>query len=158
MSENPLEDLQDALNQFEAKKTEFDSFPVNLLEGDGPINRNGFQFYFSEFLVYQDGKCVFSSKGSNDNDQIIASVDEESGTLTVAINHDNLSDFSVRMSDFPQISTNVDRIMWSKNLLDQASSVVKHEPDVMSLLYKDDVLSRISINILDPNILLEFNL
>jgi len=155
MTDNP-DSFESFLNQFEAKKTEFDNFPVNLLEQDGTIKRNGFRFDYSEFLVYEDGQCVFSTEEKN----TIMAETHFTGVLKVAFDDENVSDFSVRTFAFTQISTNVDRIIWSKDLLNQDNSVIKgkHVPDVMSLFYKDGILSRVSIVIHDPNILLEFNL
>ena len=129
----------------------WDKFPSNIGEMLGPIERKSFTFKYRRFEVWQGGVCIFSG---NSNGQIIAQVNNDFLYVTfddVMINNHIKKQFS-----FGEISTNGDRIMWSKDIFNKTNRVERNNPDISSLFFKQGVLTKITYTIHDPNTLIEF--
>lgn len=129
----------------------WDRFPSNIGEMLGPIEKKSFVFNYKKFEVWQGGTCIFAG---NSNGQIIAQVINEHLNVTVddaSINNHIKSQFS-----FGEISTNNDRIMWSKDIFNSSDKVERNNPDISSLFYKQGVLCKVTFTIHDPNTLVEF--
>ena len=131
---------------------QFDEFPVNILEMDGKIEREGFNFNYHNFLVYRAGKCIYSSNNEGTLKAFIVG-----GKLLVEIEDTETTNFMKSTFTLKQISTNLDRIIWSKNLTDPEEDSVRNEPDVLSLFYHNSELKRASFVINNPSTHIEFN-
>jgi hypothetical protein len=57
---------------------------------------------------------------------------------------------------FGEISTNNDRIMWSKDIFNSTGKTERNNPDISSLFFKQGVLNKVTYTIHDPNTLVEF--
>lgn len=131
----------------------WDKFPSNIGEMLGPIEKKSFRFNYKRFEVWQGGACIFS--GSS-NGQIIAQV--ISGQLNVTIDDTSISNHIKKQFSFKEISTNIDRIMWSKDIFNSSDKVERNNPDISSLFFKQGLLSKVTFTIHDPNTLVEFYL
>lgn len=129
----------------------WDKFPSNIGEMLGQIERKSFTFNYHRFEVWQGGACIFS--GSS-NGQIIAQV--ISGQLNVTVDDSSINNHIKKQFSFGEISTNNDRIMWSKDIFNSSDKVETNNPDISSLFYKQGLLSKITFTIHDPNTLVEF--
>jgi len=132
-------------------KENWDSFPVNIGEMLGPIMRNGFTFNYSRFEVWQGGKCIHSGESKS-----VISAEIVEGNLSVNINDDNINDFINKKFSFGEISTNANRIMWSKDIFNKSDLVEYNNPDISSLFYKNGKLVKVTYTIHNPNTLVEF--
>lgn len=132
-------------------KDNWDRFPSNIGETLGPIERKSFDFKYSRFEVWQGGACIYSG---NSNGQIIAKVYNED--LQVTIDDIMINNHIKKQFSFGEISTNNDRIMWSKDIFNSSDEVERNSPDISSLFYKQGVLSKVTFTIHDPNTLVEF--
>lgn len=129
----------------------WDKFPSNLAETLGPIEKKSFVFKYSRFEVWQGGRCI---KSENTSGQIIANV--ERGQLLVKIEDSAVNNYIIRQFSFGEISTNGDRIMWSKDIFNNNEETERNNPDISSLFFQQGVLSKVTFTIHDPNILVEF--
>ena len=134
-------------------KSTHDQFPVNILEMNGKIKKEGFKFNYSNFLIYQHGECIesFDEKG-----EILAEIIDN--RLQIKVLDENAAQFMKETFHFSQISTNIDRIIWSKNLTNPESCIVKNEPDILSLFFSSRILVRAAFVVYNPNIHIEFNI
>lgn len=132
-------------------KEQFDRFPSNLGEMMGQIPRKAFTYKYNRFEVWQGGKCVFSGESEN---QITSSLIGKE--LHVTIDDNNINEVIKKNFSFSEISTNLDRIMWSKDIFNQKGIIEKFNPDICSMFYKDGTLAKVTFTIHDPNILIEF--
>jgi hypothetical protein len=69
----------------------------------------------------------------------------------VMINNHIIKHFS-----FGEISTNNDRIMWSKDIFNSTGKIERNNPDISSLFFKQGILNKVTYTIHDPNTLVEF--
>lgn len=129
----------------------FDRFPVNIAETSGKIERNPFIFYYERFEVWQGGKCIFSE---NSNSKIITRLEQNS--LHVNIEDNSTSNYINKSFCFGEISTNNDRVMWSKDIFNTSDDIEYNTPDVSSLFFKNGELSKVTFTIHNPNTLIEF--
>ncbi len=130
----------------------FDKFPVNILEQDGTIARKCFNFIYNNFSVFHEGKCIYSSASQGVIESKIIN-----NSLFIVVSDKNALQFMNGTFSLTQISSNIDRIIWSKNLTDPESSIIKNEPDILSLFFKNNEMQRASFVIYNPNIHIEFN-
>jgi hypothetical protein len=129
----------------------WDRFPSNLGEMLGPIEKKSFTFNYKRFEVWQGGACIYSG---NSTGQIVAKVLNRQLNVTIddiMINNHIINNFSFR-----EISTNNDRIMWSKDIFNSSDTVERNNPDISSLFFKQGVLNKVTYTIHDPNTLVEF--
>jgi hypothetical protein len=129
----------------------FDRFPINIGEMLGPIERKSFTFNYKRFEVWQGGACVYSGESIG---QIVAKV--VNGQLNITIDDAMINSYIIKHFSFREISTNNDRIMWSKDIFNSSDKVERNNPDISSLFYKQGILSKITFTIHDPNTLVEF--
>ncbi|OFX56666.1 MAG: hypothetical protein A2046_08040 [Bacteroidetes bacterium GWA2_30_7] len=129
----------------------WDRFPSNIGERLGPIERKSFTFNYKRFEVWQEGTCIYSG---NSNGQIIAIVIK--GQLNVTIDDVMINNHIINQFSFGEISTNNERIMWSKDIFHTTSNVERCNPDISSLFYKQGILEKVTYTIHDPNTLVEF--
>lgn len=129
----------------------WDRFPSNIGEILGPIERKSFTFNYKRFEVWQGGACIYSG---NSNGQIIAKV--INGHLNVTIDDIMINNHIIKNFTFGEISTNGDRIMWSKDIFNSTGKIERNNPDISSLFFKNGILSKVTYTIHDPNTLVEF--
>lgn len=129
----------------------WDKFPSNIAETAGRIERKSFVFNYIRFEVWQNGSCIYSG---DSNGQIVANV--ENGQLNVRIDDDKINNHIIKQFSFGEISTNGDRIMWSKDIFNSNGRTQRNNPDISSLFYKQGVLNKVTFTIHDPNTLVEF--
>ena len=132
-------------------KEEFDRFESNLAEMMGQIPRKVFTYRYNRFEVWQGGQCVFSEDSDNQIDSRL-----EGKELHITIDDANINKVIKKTFSFREISTNLDRIMWSKDIFNQRGVIEKFNPDICSMFYKDGALAKVTFTIHDPNILIEF--
>ena len=129
----------------------WDRFPSNIGEILGPIERKSFTFNYKRFEVWQGGACIYSG---NSNGQIIAKV--TNGQLNVTIDDIMINSHIMKNFTFGEISTNGDRIMWSKDIFNSTGKTGRNNPDISSLFFKQGILNKVTYTIHDPNTLVEF--
>lgn len=129
----------------------WDRFESNICEIMGPIERKPFTFNYKRFEVWQGGACIYSG---NSNGQIIAKV--INGQLNVTIDDIMINNHIFKNFSFKEISTNLDRIMWSKDIFNSTDIVERNNPDISSLFYKQGILKKVTFTIHNPNTLVEF--
>jgi len=129
----------------------WDRFPNNLGEMFGTIERKSFTFNYKRFEVWQGGACIYSGKS---NGQIISKVINGESNVTiedVMINNHIFKNFT-----FGQISTNGDRMIWSKDIFNENPRTQSNNPDISSLFFKQGSLNKVTYTIHNPNTLIEF--
>ena len=131
----------------------WDRFPSNIGEMLGKIERKSFTFNYNKIEVWQGGACIFSNSS---NGTIIAQVLD--GHLNVVVDDITINNHIKKQFSFGEISTNNDRIMWSKDIFNSSDKVERNNPDISSLFFKQGILSKITFTIHDPNTLVEFYL
>ena len=129
----------------------WDAFPINICEGQGTITRDGYSFNYNKIEVWQNQQCIFSLLTSGRIEGKI-----ENGSLNVAIDDSNVSKFISNRFSFQEISTNIDRILWSNDLLNKFGDRQKSIPDISSLFFKNHSLSKITFLIQNPRVIIEF--
>lgn len=129
----------------------WDKFPSNIAETAGRIERKSFVFNYIRFEVWQNGSCISSG---DSNGQIVAKV--INGQLNVTIDDNKINNHIIKQFSFSEISTNGDRIMWSKDIFNSNGRTQRNNPDISSLFYKQGVLNKVTFTIHDPNTLVEF--
>lgn len=129
----------------------WDKFPSNIGEMTGVIPRKEFTFNYRRFEVWQGGACIYSDNSSG---QIIAKV--VNNNLLVNLDDNKLNPYIKKNFSFGEISTNNERIMWSKDIFNTSGKTEKFNPDISSLFFKSGILSKVTYTIHDPNTLIEF--
>ena len=127
----------------------FDSFPVNMFETGGTIKRKDFYFFCADYRIWYDGKILQQGKGRFEVNGIVSN----DGTLNVTINSDLLDQYTFQKFNLKDISLSGNRILWS----DFSKNADTNEPTALSLFYKQSVLSRVSITISIPQLLIEMD-
>lgn len=130
---------------------QWDKFPSNLCEQLGKIERKPFTFKYERIEVWQIQQCVFSAKTSG---VLYSKIDNQ--ILIVTVDSPILDNFMMRTFEFKEISTNMDRIIWSKDLFSTTGITEESNPDVASLFFKKGILSKIAFLIHDPGVMIEF--
>lgn len=129
----------------------FDQFPMNLAETSGQIERKAFQFNYERFEVWQGGKCIHS-----DNSKSVIKTRISDGNLHVEINDEKINDYIINAFSFGEISTNGNRMLWSKDIFNTSNGSEYNNPDISSLFYKEGRLVKVTYTIHNPNTLIEF--
>jgi hypothetical protein len=129
----------------------WDRFPSNIGEILGKIERKPFIFSYVKFEVWKGGACIYSD---NSNGQILATV--LNGQLNIEIDDNLIRKHMKNKFSFSEISTNGDRIMWSKDIFNSKGQTEKNNPDIASLFYQNNILGKVTFTIHDPNTLIEF--
>lgn len=129
----------------------WDRFPTNIAETSGRIERKSFTFNYIRFEVWQGGSCIYSG---NSNGQIVTKV--INGQLNVTINDAKINKHINKQFSFGEISTNGDRMMWSKDIFNSNGRTERNNPDVSSLFFINGVLNKVTYTIHNPNTLVEF--
>src|SRR3954468_7543883 len=109
----------------------FDLFPSNIGESLGRIDRKPFKFRYQKIEVWQGGKCIFKEASNGLIEGVI-----ENENLLVSLDDSKILPFMKSKFSFGEISTNLDRIMWSKDIFDTRDSIEKFCPDISSFFYK----------------------
>lgn len=129
----------------------WDRFPSNMGEMLGQIERKSFTFNYKRFEVWQGGACIHSANSSG---LIVAKV--VNGQLNVTIDDGMINNHITKHFSFGEISTNNDRIMWSKDIFNSTGTTERNNPDISSLFFKQGILNKVTFTIHDPNTLVEF--
>jgi len=129
----------------------WDRFPSNIGEMLGQIERKSFTFKYKRFEVWQGGTSIYSG---NSIGQIVAKV--VNGQLNVTIDDVMINNHIIKHFSFGEISTNNDRIMWSKDIFNSTGKTERNNPDISSLFFKEGILNKVTYTIHDPNTLVEF--
>lgn len=131
---------------------QWDSFPMNLCEMFGPIPKRNISLEFSKAEVWVSGKCIHecdipgSIKGNVINNIMRFTVDNRS-----------LKNYIRSEFIFEEISTNSNRIIWSRDLMNQKNiQYIDFVPYLVSLFYKNGVLMKAAFNIHNQNSMVEF--
>lgn len=124
----------------------YDPFPSNIAETAGPIPREGFEFHFSRVVVWQGGQSVAESHQPG---TVQAEVTPGHRWLSFAHNHPLLEQYFDQPALFPQISTNLDRIMWSVDIFGMGSGPSR-KAMILGLLFKSGQLSLVKVNVDAP--------
>ena len=132
--------------------TPYDRFPSNLCETMGKIDRKPFKFRYSKVEVWQNGNCIFSDGSGG-----LIESELKNKALQLTAEDSKLTPHMKSKFSFDEISTNGDRIMWSKDLFNTRDTIEKNVPDISSLFFHGGVLSKVTFTIHDPNILVEFH-
>lgn len=129
----------------------WDRFPTNIGETMGKIEKMSFDFNYRRLEVWQGGKCIY--EGSSDG-KIVAKV--INNHLHVSIDDIKINEHIKNNFSFGEISTNNDRIMWSKDIFNTSDDIEYNTPDISSLFFKNGDLSKVTYTIHNPNTLVEF--
>jgi hypothetical protein len=129
----------------------FDQFPTNIAETSGQLVREAFQFDYKRFEVWQGGKCIQSGESKSNIKTAISN-----GNLIVEINDENVNEYIIKRFSFGEISTNGNRVMWSKDIFNNSRTSEYNNPDISSLFYKQGKLVKVTYTIHNPNTLIEF--
>lgn len=127
----------------------YDPFPSNIAETAGPIPKEGFEFHFSRVVVWQGGQNVAESElGGVALGEVFELMP---GFEYLVFNHSHplLAQIFDAPCTFQQISTNLDRIMWSVNIFSTESGPAR-QAMILGLLFKAGELSLIKINVDAP--------
>ena len=130
---------------------QWDRFPINIKEMTGPIKRESFSFQYSRLEVWQGGQCV--SAGSSIG---TVSAQVQGVSLLVEVNDPAVRSYIIPRFSFGEISTNGERVLWSKDILNAGGPVERINPDLSSLFYKNGSLAKVTFTIHNPNTLVEF--
>lgn len=129
----------------------YDQFPINIAETSGRISRDPYIFNYSRYEVWQGGQCILSGDSKS---KITTEIIRDS--LHVQINDRSISNYINSSFSFREISTNGNRILWSKDIFNSTNAVEYNTPDVSSLFFKNGILSKVTFTIHNPNTLVEF--
>jgi tetratricopeptide (TPR) repeat protein len=133
----------------------FDKFQPNFLEMEGKISRKPFQFIADSCIVWHSGQEIFQS---NSKFKISAIVNERDRNLNVSLDNSGIENFILNSFYFNEISSTVDRILWSKDIELGFEYLSRLQPGNMSLFYCNGILRRIYLNVYLPfEIMIEFN-
>jgi tellurite resistance protein len=130
----------------------YDKFPSNIAETSGRIEKKSFVFQYDFIEIWQGGECVFEK---NYNGLIKAKVLNDE--MHMNIDNREIQSYIKDSFYFKEISTNLDRVMWSKDIFNLNGGISeKNNPDVSSLFFKDNELVKIAFTIHNPSLLIEF--
>jgi hypothetical protein len=152
-----MSEVEDAVNAFmnymDSAK-EWDQFPPgNICEIAGRIERRPFHFKYHSFEVWAGGKCV--GKGASDN-LLKSQISDQS--ICVSIHEESLVELVEPRFTFDEISENGDRIMWSRDILNERGiAPERKKPDIMSLFYKGGHIAKIALRFYNPDYMIELH-
>jgi hypothetical protein len=131
---------------------DYDSLPINICEEKGPIKREPFIFQYGIVNVWKAGEIIYTE---NHGGTIMASV--LGHNLNITLNEHVISEFIAKNFMFEQISTSLNRVVLSNDLLNNHDAKwVKLIPDNASIFYKDSSIVKIYFNIYASSVLIEF--
>ncbi len=130
----------------------YDTFPINMLEMQGNIERKSFHFVADNCKVWHQGNCIVDLDSTF---VINAEISPFNGEVEVSIDNSEIEEYITDQISFSEISMLNDRVLWSNNILGGGEGF---EYKDMSLFYCNGILSRIYINRNNPLIMMEFNL
>lgn len=128
---------------------DFDLFPVNILESNGPIERKGFNFQSTGYKIWSEGNIIQQGQES-----FIILGNISNNTLTVYLRSDKFSKYMNNEIHFRDISSNRDRLLWMNS---NEYMPENKKPTALSLFFKNSILSRILFTIDIPQILIEID-
>ena len=136
---------------FKKKNDEYDTFPINILEMFGSIERHDFMFYSKKLTIYILGK---GQEFKVDN---IIEAKAIGKSMNVKFSCKPLGSQIANIT-FPEVSENKDRILWSYNLSGGGYGLPEDYPSFMSLYYKKGKLDKIGFTFkcANPEFVLEF--
>ena len=136
---------------FSKKNVEYDTFPVNILEMFGPIERNDFRFYSKKTTIYLHGEA----KAFEVDNLIEARAKGKS--MNVKFSCKPLGTQIANIT-FPEVSENKDRILWSYNLSGGGYGLPEDYPSFMSLYYIKGKLAKVGFTFkcANPEFIIEF--
>ena len=129
----------------------YDTFTPNILEMQGRIERNPFNFLANNCKIWHDGSCIADWDSTF---QVDAKINSTNRNVEVNLGNSKLSKYIATFFTFSEISLNQDRVLWSNNLLSNGAGAGKYEPTNMSLFYCRGVLSRIYLNVISPSVIM----
>lgn len=129
----------------------FDSFPVNICESTGPIKRTPFRHKYRQVDIWQNQECIFSEVTNG----LVSGQISVIGTLEVAVDDSTLCEIIPDYMGFEEISTNINRIIWSNNLHSQERPSEDYAPFVCMLFYKNKILKKVVLRFYNPDIYVE---
>ncbi len=130
----------------------YDSFPVNLLETSGRIDREPFTFTANKYEIWQNGQCI-----ENETCESVITTNIDSiGNINVQIEDSSFSDYIIPSMTFSEISENKDRILWSNDLFGGGFNAEYKEASFMSLFFISGILSKVAFSINEPKTMIEF--
>lgn len=132
-------------------KENWDKFESNIAEMLGPIEKKAFNFSYKRYQVWKGGICI--DEGTY-NSQIIGVIAFDE--IKVSLVKNTLTNYITNEFNFSQISTNDDRVMWSKDIFNSTGEFEFTNPDIMSLFFINEELKKISFTIYNPGVLVEF--
>lgn len=109
----------------------YDSFPVNILETNGPIVREPIGFLVHTMKIWENQYCIINRgidgviKGNIVNDE-----------MHIELEHIDYSQYVLNKLIFREISFNKDRILWSNDLIIGGYSPAPNIPSFLSLFYQ----------------------
>ena len=144
--------ILDLIKRHNTTSSEYDSFPVNILEEKGHIEREEFFFESQKITLCSNGV----SKSMNAKNFIKASINYNH-SMNVRFSFNPLGT-QIANVDFPEVSYNKNRILWSYNLMGGGLGVNSDVPSFMSLYYKQGELAKIgfSFKCTYPEFVIEF--
>ncbi len=129
----------------------WDAFPSNYCEMNGPIHKQPIEFRFSKVEVWFNGGCIYKSeltgilKGSIVN-----------GSMHFSLDNSGLENQIAKNFMFEEISTNQNRMIWSKDLLNTKNlKYLDYAPYLVSLFFKNGELMKAAFNIHNQNTMVE---
>lgn len=129
----------------------YDTFPFNMLEMQGSIDRKSFHFVADNCKIWHQGNCIVDLDSTFVIDAEVSPFD---GEVEVSIDNSEIEEYITDQVSFSEISSLNDRILWSNNILGSGEGFEYRD---MSLFYCNGILSRIYFNRNNPLIMLEFN-
>lgn len=136
---------------FNKKNLEYDTFPVNILEMFGPIERHDFRFYSKKMTIFQQR----NAKSFEIDNFVEANVQGKS--MNVRFSCKPLG-AQIANITFPEVSENKDRILWSYNLSGGGYGLPEDYPSFMSLYYIKGKLAKVGFTFkcANPEFIIEF--
>jgi len=133
------------------KDMNWDNFESNYIEMRGPIKKEPIQFEYSKVEVWFNGGCIFKSaiKGN-----LIGNI--LNGAIQFSLENNGFEKYITTNFSFEEISTNVNRKIWSKDLMNTKN--LKYNdltPHLVSLFFKNGHLTKVALNIHNQNSMVE---
>lgn len=127
----------------------FDTFPTNMFEMLGKIEKEDFCFRCSYYRVWYNGQVTRQGNGGFD---VIGIVTDDILHVNVMDTGD-LAEYTVSSFVMEKISLSRDCVLWSAFTNSPSQKI----PTALSLFFKKGVLARVSITIDSPQMLIEMD-
>lgn len=130
----------------------FDSFPTNICEMFGRIQKHPVAFYYSRVEVWANGSCVHEAQSSG---KIEGSVLND--IIHFDLNVNELTEYIQSNFTFEETSTTSNRLVWSKDMMNSKGIQYSNlEPSLVSLFFKNGELVKCAFNIPAQGSMVEF--